>query len=202
MLPGAQDDLQIIADIDDDAQLEFVERIVVRLAQSNAPDTYATIVIDDNEQALQWTETDIQVNESDENAVLTVELLRSTEKDASVAYTIKPITAFFGNGNDYLLERGSIDIATGQTLAVLNIPIYQDNFEEPTETFMVTLFDPTNANLGEQTVSIVTINDDDATEPPSPIVPPVAAPSSSGGTVGLAWLFLLYFGITRRFGKH
>ena len=195
-LAGNQNTLELVADIDDDAQLEFVERVIVTLQQNDAEESYASIVIDDNEQSLQWTEIDVQVNEADENATLTLELLNSTDQAASVAFTIKPITAFFGNGNDYLLERGVIDVAANQTLATLNIPLFQDNFEEPTETFMITLIAPVNANLGEQTVVIVTINDDDApTQPTLPAPTPTKPDDSSGGALSSLFLLLLCVGL-------
>lgn len=199
MLARGQDELQVIANIADDAQLEFVEKMVIVLEQNGAPVSYASVVIDDNEQTLQWVETEVEANEADGNVALNIELLRSTDQAAAVNFTIKPITAFFGNGNDYLVERGTVDFAQNEQVQTLIIPLHEDSFSEPNETFMITLVNPSQANLGEQTVAIVTIVDDDSEPSPiGPVIPDTQQPGSSGGSLSIIWLIALWSAVVRR----
>jgi hypothetical protein len=76
----------------------------------------------------------------------------------SVDYTIGGTTT---NGDDYIFTDGTVSIATGNTTAMIEIPITDDILKEIDETIIVTLGNPTNASLGTNTTYTYTIIDND-----------------------------------------
>ena len=65
--------------------------------------------------------------------------------------------------SDYLTSAGSLKFAAGETQKTVSIPIIDDVYDEPDETFTITLSNPTGATLGATTVATITINDNDST---------------------------------------
>jgi hypothetical protein len=101
-------------------------------------------------------------------ATVTVRLNTSdtapTTDPASVDYTTGGGTATAGS--DYTTTSGTITFpagtANGATQTV-NVPITNDTDPEPSETFNLTLSNPTGASLGSPSSQVVTILDDDTT---------------------------------------
>ena len=89
-------------------------------------------------------------------------------------------------GNDYTaVTDGSVSITVGDTEATIQISITDDNTHEETETFSVTLTSAQGATLGTNVEKVVTIFDDDESEPPGPPLNLSATPGD--GQVTLSW---------------
>ncbi len=100
------------------------------------------------------------VNESDGSASVLVSLSRPASSIITVAYATANGSATAGA--DYQAAAGTLSFAPGETLkAIPAIPILQDAVSEPDETLLVTLSNPSGAQLGAITTHTLTINDDD-----------------------------------------
>ncbi|MBF7074177.1 leucine-rich repeat domain-containing protein [Glaciecola sp. MH2013] len=179
----------------DDSQFELAEKFTLSLYSD--PQTRidsATVVIDDNEAAIEWLVTDYAVTEQQRQVVLVATRTADAIGQSTVAFSVSPETALFGNGNDYLDERGTLTFAEGETEASVIIGIFQDSLAEPEESFYVTLTAPENANLGQNRVVRVSITDGEPGTPdpvePNPSPAPVPTPNAgdSGGSISVFWL--------------
>jgi uncharacterized repeat protein (TIGR01451 family) len=92
-------------------------------------------------------------------ATFTVSMPSSTQT-VTVDYVTSDITA--SAPSDYTSQAGTLTFAPGVTTRSIIVPVIGDGTPEPTETFQVTLFNPTNATIGTA-LGTGTINDDDAT---------------------------------------
>jgi hypothetical protein len=101
---------------------------------------------------------DITVNESPGNATLQICASATSTSPITVTYTTSNGTAIAGS--DYTSTTATATIPAGQTCVAVNVPILDDNIGEPTETFTVTLTNPTGATINDGT-GIVTILDND-----------------------------------------
>ena len=64
---------------------------------------------------------------------------------------------------DYITTLGTLQFAAGETFRLINIPIIDDAYAEGTETFNVTLSNPSGATLGTQAVTTVSLSDNEGT---------------------------------------
>ena len=93
---------------------------------------------------------------------LTVDLSAASSQDVTVDYAVTGTAT--GSGTDYTLANGTLTISAGVTTATISIAgIIDDSIEEPNETVIVTLSNPSNATLGTDTVHTYTINDNETT---------------------------------------
>jgi len=98
----------------------------------------------------------------------------------TVAYTTSDGTAVAGA--DYTTASGTLTFNPGQISATFNVPLINDNLDEPDEIINMALSNPTNATLSAQATSIRTILDDD----PQPSVQFAGASLSVGEGAGSA----------------
>ena len=83
----------------------------------------------------------------------------------SVNYTTSNGTATAGS--DYTAASGTLTFADGETSKSISVPINNDTIVEGNETIGMTLSNPTGgATLGNQTTSVLTIQDDDVASQP------------------------------------
>ncbi|MBE9068270.1 DUF4347 domain-containing protein [Leptolyngbya cf. ectocarpi LEGE 11479] len=126
-----------------------------------APRTKLVTILDDDVAAtISLSQATLNVAES--NGVATVSVQRSGNIDtaASATYTINDGTATLGQ--DYGgTASGTINFAVGQTSQTVAISILDDVFVEANETFTLTLDGATNANLGAQLTTTISILDND-----------------------------------------
>jgi uncharacterized delta-60 repeat protein len=106
---------------------------------------------------------------------------------ASVDFATSDGTAVAGS--DYLATSGTLTWADGESGGkIIEIPITNDQLDEISESFAVSLSNPTGGlALGSNSTVTVTIEDDDQSPPPPP------APRGGGGATGLELLALLGF---------
>ncbi len=97
---------------------------------------------------------------------LELSLSGASGQDISVSYVV---TGTASSGTDYTLANGAATITAGNTTTTINYPdgaiIINDALDEIDETIIVTISNPTNASLGDNTVYTYTIQDND--DPPT-----------------------------------
>jgi hypothetical protein len=106
------------------------------------------------------------VNESEGTATISVSLSAPSTQPITVNYSTSDGTAT--NPDDYLSTSGTLTFAPGQITQTFQVIIVPDTVVEPDETINLTLTNPTNASLGAQATSVLTIMDDDPPPPPPP----------------------------------
>jgi hypothetical protein len=94
-------------------------------------------------------------------ANLPVSLSTVSSLSVTVSYAVTGGTAT-GGGVDYTLPSGTLTFAPGETSKNISITIVDDNVSEANETIIVTLSNPTNADLGANSSATYTILDNDA----------------------------------------
>ena len=120
-----------------------------------------TVTIADNDQGFQFESATYSVAE-DAGAVL-VRVLRGTD-DTNASVTVDYATADVSatNGVDYAATHGTLSFAPGEKVKVVPVPILNDGVKEATESFRLTLSNPTGgAVLGARTTTTTTIQDND-----------------------------------------
>lgn len=126
-------------------------------------------------------------------ATVDVALGFAAATDVTVVATTADGTATAGD--DYAAVSETVTIAAGATRASVSIPTVDDALDEGSETFTVTLSDPSGATLGSPTTATVTIidNDGEVVGPPTgrtQLVDDMEAPLNQGrdGTIDIGWL--------------
>ncbi|HEY6228836.1 MAG TPA: Calx-beta domain-containing protein, partial [Verrucomicrobiae bacterium] len=104
--------------------------------------------------------SDYLVDEAAGSALLIVKRSGGTESAASVDYYSQPETAT--PNSDYQDRSGTLTFGPGESVAVITIPILDDNIAEPVETVLVTLTNVVGAAIGRQPIARVGIVSDDA----------------------------------------
>src|SRR2546423_11959889 len=108
-------------------------------------------------QTIEFLNAAPSVYENGTNVSVVVTRVRATGA-ATVDFTTADGTATAGQ--DYQAVSGTLSFSDGETFKIITIPIIDDLLSEGTETFLVTLSNPTGAALGLSAVT-VTIFDDD-----------------------------------------
>jgi len=116
-------------------------------------------IADDDTSAISIN--DVAVAEGDagtSNAVFTVTLSTANSRTVTVDYATTDGTAVAGS--DYDAASGTVSFAPGQTSKTLTVAVRGDTLDEPDETILVNLSNPTNAVIADSQ-GIGTIQDDD-----------------------------------------
>jgi Calx-beta domain/Domain of unknown function (DUF4394) len=93
-----------------------------------------------------------------------VPIVRNSTDGDGVATTVSYATADGSAkaGQDYAAASGTVTFQPGETVKLVSIPLVDNRRSEPSETFTVTLSNPTGGvALGSPRTATVTINDDD-----------------------------------------
>ena len=118
-------------------------------------------------QPMEFSSPTLSVAENGGAAQLVVNRGGSSVGTATVDYATSNGTAT--QVGDYTIKLGTLTFADGETSKILEVPIVDDVFVEGSETFTVTLSNPTgtNVHLGVNTTATVTITDNDSSPPTS-----------------------------------
>ena len=147
----------------DDALGESNETVLLTLsnptnAALSATPT-ATLTINAND-ALTFGASTYRVNESTASATITVKLSGPASQPVTVDYATSDGTATAGS--DYTAATGSFTFAPGETSKTFVVPFINDTLDEPNETVMIDLSNPSsNAMLGSPATTVLTIVDND-----------------------------------------
>ncbi|GAA5505666.1 Calx-beta domain-containing protein [Novipirellula caenicola] len=98
------------------------------------------------------------VSEASSAINVTVQLSKPSDSAITVPFTL---TGSATSGSDYTVAANPITIAAGQTAGNITINLVDDAIVESVETVVVTLNQPSGANLGESTVFTGSILDND-----------------------------------------
>ena len=103
-----------------------------------------TIEDDDaNPGTIVFTVATRQVSEADATVQIDVERFGGSLGEVTIDYTTEEGTAL--EGDDYALTAGTLNWADGERdTRSFSVPIVNDTAQEPSETFTVTLSNPTN----------------------------------------------------------
>ena len=126
------------------------------------------------------TISDATAGEGDGTVVLKVTLGPSSTEEVTVDYATVNGTA--AAGSDYAAANGSLTYAAGVTSQEIRIAILDDNADESTETFAVTLSNVTSALIGDSTGQ-VTVTDDDR----RPSAPQALVAEPGDEEAGFSW---------------
>lgn len=119
---------------------------------------------------IQLTARSVSVAENGGSVTIPVTRSGSTESSVGVSFATTEGSAV--PGSDYTSSAGTLSFPSGVWTVDIVIPIVDDADWEPSETFTVSLSDPTGgATLGSLVSATITILDDDA----SPVVQPDAS---------------------------
>ena len=121
-----------------------------------------TFTINDNDNApvVDFSSISSNDNESVSSKAITVELSAASTQSVTVDYTLTGTAS--GSGTDYTLADGTLTISAGLTSGMITIAgIVDDGLDEPNETVIVTLSNPSNATLGDNSVHTYFIIDND-----------------------------------------
>ena len=113
--------------------------------------------------SVQFDRANYSVNEGGVTATITVTLDITSTLPVSVTYQTSDDTA--AAGSDYTAVSDTLTFAPGEISQTFSVPIIDDSLDEPDESLNLTLSDPVNATLGEQSSAVLTIIDDDAPSP-------------------------------------
>ena len=151
-----------------DLLIEGNETIVLSLANVSGSNVLgvasSTLLLLDNDFGpgrIQFTTNEFQVAEGN-TAVLTVVRTNGSTGVVSVGY--RTTDGIANSVNDYVPTEGVLTFTDGETAKTIFVPTRNDSFFEPTEDFVVSLFNPTGGGiLGSPVDVFVDILDEDIT---------------------------------------
>lgn len=150
----------------DDQLLEGNEAFSVGLqnpsagATLGAPRTMLVTLIDnDGAPVISVSEPALTISEGAASATITIQRSGSLSAPATVQFATSNGTATAGS--DYQATSGTVSFAIGQAVQTITIPLIGDGIAENSETFTVTLSNPSGATLGSHSTATVTILDND-----------------------------------------
>ncbi|MEO9485384.1 MAG: DUF2341 domain-containing protein [Ekhidna sp.] len=151
-----------------DSDIESDETIEITLSNPPAGVTLSdsvftyTINDDDNGRNVQFNAASSSGAESVTSISLQVDLnLVDATNDTKVYYSITDGTAEASPSPDYVFTADTLTIAATQTSGTIDFTILDDVLSEATETIVVSLSSPINANLGTNTMHTYSITDND-----------------------------------------
>lgn len=136
------------------------------------PTPTATLIPTPTPAIVELSSASYFINENEQSKVATITVRRGgdVQSPVTVDYSTSDASALTpcqtnGDGNasdrcDYATAVGTLRLAAGETTKTIQIPIINDSYVEPDETFTVTLRNVQGASLGAST-AIVTIKSDD-----------------------------------------
>lgn len=126
----------------------------VAMAQGPDPNPYPVI---------SFSSSSYTVGEADGTVTVTVTLSQSSSSTVTVDYATSDGSATGSDdGGDYGPVSGTLLFSPGETTKTIVIDIYNDFCCESSETFSVTLSNPSGGSLGSPSTTTVTIVDNDS----------------------------------------
>ncbi len=108
---------------------------------------------------VQFSSGDYGVSEDAGPALVTATLSAVSSSTVTVDYATTDGTALAGS--DYVTTSGTLTFTPGVTTQTFSVPIVNDRLDEPSETVILTLTNPSHAIVGTPNPATLTIVDDD-----------------------------------------
>ena len=161
-IPAGNLSATINVSVQNDLASEFDEDLIVTLgtptsANLGAQTIHTLTIIDDDNPMVMFSSTEQTVTESGLAFSATVILNVPVNEDVFIPFGITG-TANFG---DFNIDVGSVTIPAGQLSATIFATVRDDDLNEPDETVILTLGQPTGAGLDTELVHTVTLLDND-----------------------------------------
>ena len=118
----------------------------------------------------------LSVDEDAGNAQLTVELSAEHSDTVTVEWETSDGTAV--SGSDYTADSGMLSFSPGDTEKTISVAITDDSLDEGSETFTVTLSNPSNADLGVSASTVAIVDNDTVVS----LTPPALSVNESAGS--------------------
>ena len=129
-------------------------------SKNGKPGDYIRVITRAANPTVDFNTTSSSGAESVSSKAITVDLSSSSTQNVTVDYAVTGTAT--GSGTDYTLANGTLTISAGSTSGTITIAsIVNDSLDEPNETVIVTLSNPSNATLGSDDTHTYTINDND-----------------------------------------
>ena len=126
-------------------------------SKNGKPGDYIRVITRAANPIIDFNITSSSGAESVSSAALTVDLSFASSQNVTVDYIVTGTAT--GSGTDYTLANGTLTINAGSTSGTITIgSIVNDSLDEPNETVVVTLSNPSNATLGSDDTHTYTIN--------------------------------------------
>ena len=123
----------------------------------------AIITIEDNdvaaENSISFSQAEFTIDEDNGEATITVFRFNGNGEEATVEYSTSDNYA--RSGSDYVATSGTLTFSPNATSQTFTIPIVNDDLLEIDESIFLELNNPVGANLGAQSVSELTIVEED-----------------------------------------
>ena len=164
--------------LSDDVEDEPAETFLLRLSMRNATGAVAVVVtgtIVDNDDPPAFSVAGGAGAEGDA-VEFSVTLAGSSSRSATVSYATSDGTAVAVD--DYVAASGTLTFAPGESGRTVSVSLVDDDRDEPTETFAMTLSSPTNATMDTATADGTVIDNDGA-----PQLSIVGAAGGEGGVL-------------------
>jgi predicted carbohydrate-binding protein with CBM5 and CBM33 domain len=142
----------------------------VTITTSDAPNSPQIVNITLNvlaSKTLQFNSFGYNVVETAGSSTFTVTRTGDLSSPASVDYATSDKTA--SQRSDYLASIGTLRFAAGENSKTITLFIINDSYGEGSETFDLTLSNPTDAVLGVPTTTSITINSDESVNGLNPV---------------------------------
>jgi len=153
------------------------------------PSTTTVTIIEDDETPpsgkLQLSGSTYSVNEGDGSVKIMVLRTDGSHGDVSVDYSTAANNAT--TNTDYTSADGTLYFGDSEISQSITVSVIEDDVDEDTENFMVTLTDPHNALLGSIQSAVVTIEDNDY----NPVVEDLSKNRGGGGSFDASLIALL-----------
>ncbi|HET7293056.1 MAG TPA: Calx-beta domain-containing protein, partial [Vicinamibacteria bacterium] len=161
---------------------EYVLRLTASDSQFIASDTVRVVVDTEDRPVISAYDARVQEgHDGTQGALVALALSKPWPRPVFVDYMTFDGTA--AAGCDYRTRYGTIEIAPGQTVAEVLVPVIGDVAPEPDETVVVRLGNPVEAQLAREQVALTIGNDDSTNQPPAPAGSP--APPDDAQAVAL-----------------
>ncbi len=149
----------------DDSAFEPSETVILTLGNgtgyTRGTPTTATGTIADNEPRAQISVADATVTETNGTQVLAIQVTLAAPFTQTVTVTATTVQGSALAGKDYKTTTTTLTFAPGVTTVSFNVQILGDVIGEPTETFTVSLTNPSANAVLVRSSATVTINDND-----------------------------------------
>ncbi|ETR65448.1 MAG: hypothetical protein OMM_14232, partial [Candidatus Magnetoglobus multicellularis str. Araruama] len=160
--PAGDTALTITIGIVDDAEDELDETITITITNPNGatlgtPSSLSFTIVDNDIPSLQFANESQKVDENTGEISVNLSLDIPVCQNISVPYTI---TGSADKNDDFTIP-GTVDIMANNNSGTIPVDIIDDVLDEPDETILITLGNPTHASLGEQENHTITITDND-----------------------------------------
>jgi len=177
--PGESEQIVSVALIDDD-YAEFDESFRLILTTPSGDNTIGTdsttvVTIQDDQSVLSLSNWQYVVDESDGQALVTIQRVGNTSGSATVDYSAVNLTA--QSGTDYQPATGTLSFAPGETEKTVTVDLVDDSIAEPQEQFGFSLSNVTGDSEPGRNWAYIVVGDDDSV--PMPGVLQFAASSIS-----------------------